>query len=233
LAIEEWFYVAFPVICIALRRTGLVVIALLGIVVYSQWARGDRGELYFLGGNAGALALGCLVAFGTFGRKIRSSYATIMKVAGFGIIVIAGRLNVEGHLFAGPFFVAIGAAVVIAGAALCPIASVWWTQWIRGIGHRSYEIYLFHLAVITALVSLLGTPWYVVILASAFILLVSEIIGRFYSDPTNAHIRKLLLRPGTQEVRLVLRGTQKVEERGRPRAPIMAIDSSIGARSDA
>jgi peptidoglycan/LPS O-acetylase OafA/YrhL len=208
LAIEEWFYVAFPVMCIALRRTSLIAVLLGAAVVYSCWIRESHSELYQLDGNVGQLAIGCLTA--VLVSRLRTENASRVAAVGcrlVGMLLIvsaAFAMPPDDFPHAGPLVVAIGAAVFIVGSTLHDGAAPR-TAGIGRLGRLSYELYLFHLTVVALLplAAPVGPQAAVTNLCAILFaaLLWAAATSILYTEPLNRWIRQRLCDRSGQQPR--------------------------------
>lgn len=161
LSIEEVFYVAFPLLCLALRKTGLIVLVLAGIFLFGPLERGLlcpgwEQALFNYFSCFDQLALGCLVAIVAHWevelRFLDERWARRFLWAGSAVIAATylGRNLKLGFLAFGPTFAAIGAALVLFGTALSkkPLRAGPLLAPLAKLGELSYETYLFHMPVI-------------------------------------------------------------------------------------
>jgi peptidoglycan/LPS O-acetylase OafA/YrhL len=200
LGIEEWFYVAFPIACIALRRQAIIAAAAICMVFYGLYVRENQTLLVSLEGCADALAIGCLTAIllNWIKSPPQGWVAHAMKLLGLSIIVgccFLGSVTVNFRF--GPTIVACGAALFIFGArpdSRCRIVSAL-TAPIRKFGERSYEIYLFHFTVIILALPLVrGAPSHLILPAILLaIFTTGELIGRLFTDRIELHLKRILL----------------------------------------
>lgn len=205
LAIEEWFYVAFPIVCIVVRRRSILAAVAIAMILYGPFAREDSTLLYYLTGCADALALGCLTAIvldsSVVQRRRRRWFADALKL--LGLVVIAGSCflgNVTVNFRIGPSIVAFGAALFVLGARPGSHGTIVdaMTAPIRRFGERSYEIYLFHITVLILFVpfvrGIVGPSSHLVLpLVLLAIFITGNLIGTLYADPADRWIRKLLI----------------------------------------
>jgi peptidoglycan/LPS O-acetylase OafA/YrhL len=160
LALEEQFYLLWPMLVLLIPRRGLPLL----IAVWIVGACGTRGrgaELMTLHGRGDGLALGGLLAWLLFDRahwrarlgKYRVGFALVALAALLLLVLLVlsrGR-NVLGYppepsslvllFFDLLYFGAIGLCVCSAGhPALAPLRN----RWIVGLGVISYGVYLYH-----------------------------------------------------------------------------------------
>ena len=217
LSIEEVFYLAFPLVCLALGRTRLLVPALLllalSIPVVRAHIHHDEiwAEENYLQGMAG-IATGVLAAL-LVHRWPRVRASTVRWTMALGV---AGLLAV---FFAGEELwrsVRLGSMLVLTfSAAAIVIASRWRAVidrsaplrvlgWLRSFGRLSYEIYLTHMFVIWLVVDAFdaagadlrfGVAGYLPLLVGAWAL--GWVVARFVSGP----LERLWLRAGASPAR--------------------------------
>jgi len=132
----------------------------------------DHAGLYSFWGNADLLSLGCLAAIleRYFSKYDLTKAAPFLCVTGAAVAVIAiVRTSPENpaHYWA-PSPIGLGTALFLFGAAQLPSIQPWRaahpvTWLLSRFGQASYEIYLFHVALIflyqRALTFLLGPSW--------------------------------------------------------------------------
>ncbi len=169
LAIEEQFYLVWPLAVRRLSRSALASVALLALVIGPlargwAWMHGERVGLYFYTWfNLDGLAMGALLALWmrrgdvTRGRVTRAGVvclsvatATIALGAPFGILTRNALLG--GALQYTPWCLAAAGALaltMIAGSG--PRARFVQPRWLRFYGEISYGLYLSHLLVFMAL----------------------------------------------------------------------------------
>jgi len=214
LSIEEVFYLAFPLVCLLLGRTRLLVPALLALALSIPLVRANIhhdeiwAEKNYLQGMA-AIATGVLAAL--LGRRWPSArlstqrWTTALGVAGLLAVYFAG--NELWHTLRLKYMLVLtfsAAALVIAAhwhAALDARPPARAFGWLRSFGRLSYEIYLTHMFVVWLVVDRfqaaggdlrLGIAWYGPVLAGAWAL--GWLVARVISDP----LARALGRAGAQ-----------------------------------
>ncbi len=221
LSIEEVFYLAFPVVCLVLGRTRLLVPALLALALSIPLVRSHIhhdeiwAEKNTLQGMA-AIATGVLAAL-LVRRWPRVPRSTLRWTTALGVV---GLLAVY---FAGtPLWHALhyGYMLVLTfSAAALVVASHWRAvehagaparagakalAWLRSFGRLSYEIYLTHMFVVWAVVDAfkaaggdprLGVAWYAPVLAGAWAL--GWLVARFVSQPLERRFTRRGTSPST------------------------------------
>lgn len=211
LAVEEMFYLVFPLLCLAARTPGRLVAMLCVFVVLGPFARtvltdndlwADKSYL----SGADAIALGCIAALFAHRMKERPTVRRACLAAGmmlFVLIFVFRRQTGELGLTAlGLNVTALALAVCLMLMALQDrrlafgaFASTI-TAPIRWFGRNSYEVYLSHMLVITPLASLSPAAGSGTLPALMFFLaglllsgMTGDLIARFYSMPLNAGLR--------------------------------------------
>ena len=210
LSIEEVFYLGFPLACLLLGRTRLLVpvLAMLALSIPAVRASIHHDEIWAeentLQGMA-AIATGVLaallVARWPTARASTARWTMALGVVGLLAVYFAGTELWQSLRFEYMLVLTFSAAALV-------IASRWRVGvgarppmpafgWLRSFGRLSYEIYLTHMFVVWLVVDRfdaaggdlrLGAAWYPPILAGAWAL--GWIVARFISVP----LERLLLR---------------------------------------
>ena len=210
LSVEEVFYLAFPVLCLALGRGKGFIIFLLVVIAYAPYFRALHfGEesgayLYHYFSSFDGIAIGCLTAM----------YAQHFKAAIYNpkVIVAVTAFLMTALYFYAPIkevstwsisvFMLLTALLILCftqDPKVKPNSST--ARSLVWIGQRSYEMYLFHLIVLglmkvvyfpketLAVEKLMLLPVYFI---AVFIL--SWAIEKYYSTPLNLKIRQSWIR---------------------------------------
>lgn len=211
LSVEEVFYLAFPLLCIVLRRESRLlafwlVIAAIGPLYRFTHQSDEGGFLYAYFACFDGIAMGCCAAMLAKRFVLRGRWAVALQgvvVAGMAYLYLyrpIGETNVLGVTA-----MALGTAVLLLatydrndtprekGAWYPATAGIAW------FGRRSYELYLFHLIVL-GVIRTVRPPRIVfgdeklLLLALFFVLsaLLSAGVARFYSEPLNRKSRNWL-----------------------------------------
>ena len=210
LSIEELFYLAFPLVCLLLGRTRLLVPALAVLALSIPFVRANihHDEIWaeenYVQGMAG-IATGVLAALLAHRwpavRPSTTRWTLAMGVVGLLAVFFCGS-ELWRTLHFGEMLVLTGSAAALV------IASRWraatrttapWRAfgWLRSAGRLSYEIYLTHMFVIWLVVDRFdaagadarsGAAWYLPVLAGSWAL--GWAVARFVSVP----LERLVLR---------------------------------------
>ena len=212
LSVEETFYLLFPLICLALRRPGLLFVAMLPLVIIGPfnrvWLDGDVpwDEYSYLSCMDG-IALGCLAGWLSERRPLDCSRARVAMTVGVAAILliivfrkttIALGLPATGTnvtvLEAGMALVLLAMASGVGNAVFARGFSL-----LQAIGRCSYEVYLTHMFVIFGafggLRALFGNEAPQVIYPVSYVVmlvlsvLLGHLVSRWYSEPANRALR--------------------------------------------
>jgi peptidoglycan/LPS O-acetylase OafA/YrhL len=211
LSIEEVFYLGFPLACLLVRRTWVLVPLLLALALSLPWTRSalDGNEIWqekaYLPGMA-AIATGVLGALWfARGTHLSPPACRILRWAG-ALGLLAATLG--GHwlwplLHEGVMLVLTGStlALLIAFRSEPPQVPRG-LRWLCSWGRLSYEIYLSHMFVVYAIMRLyrfsgadarIGFLWYLPAFASCWAL--GALVMRYWSAPCERWLRARWLRP--------------------------------------
>ncbi|WP_300758966.1 acyltransferase [Janthinobacterium sp.] len=204
LSVEEMFYLALPLLCLALRRTWLVAAVCVAAIVIGPYYRSMHAdnEIYFMYGYFAcfdAIAIGCLTAL-LAPRLVLSPHAkrALRVIAGFALPLIYLR-GIAGHEMFGFSLIALAAAGILLGSH-GEKGPGWTTGWLaaplRWAGRHSYELYLFHIIVLAAMRNVvtkaeltyaMRLPWLCLFIALSAI--AAMLVSRYVSEPANAALR--------------------------------------------
>ena len=214
LSIEEVFYLAFPLVCLLLRRQWLLVPVLAALALSLPWTRSIAqagGQIWqqkaYLPGMS-AIALGILAA-------LLSARIPTMSRATARVLVALGWLGIGINMFAedAGWHVLHDAAMLLwaLSAALLLLGFRWsakdgsralrGTGWIGSFGRLSYEVYLTHMFAVFAAVTMFrasgaGAHWAILwmppTVAAAWLL--GKLVERCISTPCNRGLRRLLIK---------------------------------------
>jgi peptidoglycan/LPS O-acetylase OafA/YrhL len=209
LSVEEAFYFAFPLACLALRsETRLAGFWAKFIIIGPAWRithQGDEGGwLYGYLACFDGIAIGCCTALLARRILMRGRIAAVFQATvavGMGFLYL--RAPIAQTNVYGVSLMALGTAILLLGAHGNPsgpllersriLAAVGWA------GRLSYELYLFHLIVLGAL-RIAYPPRTVagdtkLVLLVAFLLFstgLATVISGLYSEPLNRRMRRIL-----------------------------------------
>jgi peptidoglycan/LPS O-acetylase OafA/YrhL len=153
LSVEEVFYLFFPLFVLATRKhVSMLSMVLVGLVIYGPICRSHAAgaDLYMFFGNFDLLAIGCLAALDA--PKITGHYADL-RWSGLLMIAVTffGSVVTE-QLIWPPTLVGIGSAIYLLGAVPLAGKSALIFRPVELAGDLSYEMYLFHLPILGAIV---------------------------------------------------------------------------------
>ncbi|MCX7512990.1 acyltransferase family protein [Frateuria hangzhouensis] len=212
LSIEEVFYLGFPLACLLVRRTRVLVPLLLALALSLPWTRaalegnGIWQEKAYLPGMA-AIATGVLGALWLAGSRLSPRSCRVLRWA--GALGLAGA-TLGGHwlwplLHEGVMLLLTGSTLALLAAfriepPRVPAPLRWLCSW----GRLSYEIYLSHMFVVFAITRMYrwsgadartGFLWYL----PAFVLCwaLGALVMRCWSMPCERWLRDRWLRPAT------------------------------------
>lgn len=165
LSIEEIFYIVFPLLCLALPRRALtallLVLALALVPLRDLVPVADEvwWEKAYLPGMA-AIAWGVLAAL--LAQRWRPGLRAARSLALAGVVCIVLVLGwgdvVHRYLFKSNLYIlCVGACLVLLACHAQPPAPRRSLAWLAAMGRMSYELYLSHMFVVLAAVSLYRT----------------------------------------------------------------------------
>ena len=210
LSIEEVFYLAFPLVCVTLGRTRLLVPALGALALSWPWTRAALAsneiwqEKAYLPGMA-AIALGVLTAMAA---------PRLRPVRGLWLFGAAGLVAV--FCFEDVLWKPLGNGTMLVltfSSALLVLSASWrprplpGLRWLESYGRLSYECYLTHMFVVFAVVRAWraagadfthGWLWYFPAAALSWAL--GWAVARWYSVPAERAMRSALMPPSPAPV---------------------------------
>ncbi|MCD4506905.1 acyltransferase [Chromobacterium piscinae] len=218
LSVEEVFYLALPLLCLALRRTWLLAAVCLLLIVAGPVYRAAHldNEIDYLYGNLAcfdAIAIGCLAALAAHRVRLADGRARLLRWAGLLMLGGVYLRGIAGNQVFGFSWVALASAAFLLGASRAPWLDGWReraTRPLRWLGRHSYELYLLHIVMLAGLRNLLPKGsigyWERLPLLCAFVAasaLLAYLAARYWSEPCNRAIRRRWLgRRGEDNARL-------------------------------
>jgi peptidoglycan/LPS O-acetylase OafA/YrhL len=209
LSVEETFYIVFPLAAAILRSEKLFLSSLAALVIVGPVSRALLGDAdpwreYAYLSCTDAIAFGCIAAIIVRRRLIGLPYLRLALLTGALISLLTIVLfNEDVHTGLARFGLnvtclelGIALMVVAFGSGVGNVAFARGTGWLRIIGRCSYEIYLFHMMVVLALIAIArhvhSAPrtfplWYAAMLGGSILL--GYLVARVYSEPLNRRIR--------------------------------------------
>ncbi|MCB8877974.1 acyltransferase family protein [Acidisoma silvae] len=206
LSVEEVFYLAFPIVCLILKRDALIAIPCVVLVMVAPFYRSahENNEIYYLYANLAcfdAIAIGCLTSI--LARRWRPSFSTARALQ-FGGCVTLVAFWLQGfsgfHAVFSFTIIALSTAVIILGSLTNPPdvnsrSAI--GQAICWLGRHSYELYLFHIIVLGIMRDILpgkslGGVWQIPWLLLFLLVSMFAAAGaaRLIGDPANAILRR-------------------------------------------
>jgi peptidoglycan/LPS O-acetylase OafA/YrhL len=214
LSVEEVFYLAFPLVCLAVRRESVLLVLLTCLIVVGPINRGrlidvDPWGHYAYASCMDAMAFGCLAALTCARLRLTRPVLRSALILGAGVVIwVMFFFNEDSAL--GISRRGINVTLLEVGVALMLIALgsgvgnrqlAMGTGWLRAVGHASYEIYLVHMLVVlgllglvkrldpvpaTASVGFLAT-WHLAMLLLSLVL--GFAVAKGFSEPLNRRLR--------------------------------------------
>ncbi|AVR94832.1 acyltransferase family protein [Pseudoduganella armeniaca] len=166
LSVEEMFYLALPLAALLLRRTWLLAVLGVALIVAGPLYRAAHAdnELFYMYGYLAcfdAIALGCLAALLAHRLRAPLRHARLLRwLAGVALVALYLR-GIHGHEVFGFTLIALSAAVLLVTthhADGASVASARVLAPLRWLGRHSYELYLFHVIVLALLRNLFSKP---------------------------------------------------------------------------
>ncbi|MEK6347029.1 MAG: acyltransferase [Burkholderia sp.] len=213
LSVEEVFYLAFPLLCVVLRRRRhvLPLLAVLMLVGPAwRWLHADD-EIVALYGYLScfdAIAIGCGVALLPARPMSAGAFRRLAWVVALAMAATWLSGPIMRQVVWGVSVIALGTGALLYGMAnrvenaSAPGSGIYGDEhggvsnFIRFFGVRSYELYLFHIVVLGVLretltraniVAAWKPVWLVLYVAVASV--VAQLVFRRFSEPLNARLR--------------------------------------------
>jgi peptidoglycan/LPS O-acetylase OafA/YrhL len=206
LSVEEVFYLAFPLLCLALRRESRLLafwVLIAGIGPWYRWMHQGEDESYLYAYFAcfDAIAIGCCTAL--LARRVNLNHAPgkifqVLVALAMAVLYLYAPIG-QTHVF-GITGMALGTAILLVGAShLQPRGQAAPPRALAALGRLSYELYLFHLIVLGTLRTLFppqqASQSEKLLLLAAFLALstaLAALISRVYAEPLNRIVRQNL-----------------------------------------
>lgn len=212
LSIEETFYLGFPIACLFIRRTWVLMLALIVLALSLPWTHAALvdnevwQEKAYLPGMA-AIATGVLGALIAARWQPRERWAVRAWIEA-GCLGLASIYLIEQWLWP---VLRDGCLLLLTLSVMCLLIGLQWRQamgawtpwrgldWLRSFGRLSYEIYLSHMFVVTALIRVFrmydsdrkwGVLWYLPAVPLCWLL--GALVARWLSMPCERWLRARL-----------------------------------------
>lgn len=203
LSIEELFYLAFPLVCLALPRW-LLLPALALLAASLPWTRGllDGQEIWqekaYLPAMS-AIAVGVLAAWCT--QAFSPSRCFARWCLRLGALALAAALLAPGELWlstghASLLIIACSVGLFLPGCAWLQAGAPRGLRWLARMGRLSYELYLTHMFVVLAVVAAWRAwvedarwnfvPWLPAVLLCGWL---AALVERRFSKPCESWVR--------------------------------------------
>jgi peptidoglycan/LPS O-acetylase OafA/YrhL len=237
LSVEEVFYLAFPLVCIAIRNERILIALLCALIVVGPFNRIaldglDPWQNYAYLSCMDAIAFGCLAAIAA--TSLKTGEVALRWLFGIGTALVVSMLvfrmstTVIGVPPAG-FNITVlelGVALVLVAFAggLGATTLSKGTGSIRLVGRCSYEIYLSHMFVVLGAVQLFKQTgqttafvgaWYVAMLLGS--IGVGVLMSRVYSEPMSGAVRGKLFGEGFRKTLTALSLPETWQNRDLPK----------------
>lgn len=204
LSVEEVFYLCFPALLLFVRSRKLLISGLVAIVIIGPIRRYTTASPYLYFGNFDEMAMGVLAALHIGKLQQLGSWSPrLLRYSGIFIIAANFLWTQDAHACFtwGPTLMGIGAAVYLLGSGRTDARPTFALSTLEKLGELSYEIYLSHMFLLTALHPIFlsvmnssprvqiitGYVWPTVLLAA--LLCGAQLVSRFFSEPANRLIR--------------------------------------------
>ena len=212
LSIEEVFYLGFPVACLLIRRTWMLAALLIAFALSLPWTHAALAsneiwqEKAYLPGMAA-------IATGVLGALIAARWPSHRRGV-IRILIAAGCLGLAAIYLIEQWLWPLlhdGCMLLLTVSVMCALIGLQWRQaggewhswralnWLRSFGRLSYEIYLSHMFVVTAVVRLFhlaaadmtwGVLWYLPAVPLCWLL--GATVARWISVPCERWLRARL-----------------------------------------
>jgi peptidoglycan/LPS O-acetylase OafA/YrhL len=207
LSVEMMFYLAFPLLCVLLRRNVLIVAVGVALIAIGPWYRQQHAddEIFFMYGYWAcfdAIAMGCLAAMLAQQWQPRAGFAAAMRPLAALALAAVYLVGIGGHEALGFTGIGLATAILMLVASDAPpghwLASLP-SRALRWLGSHSYEVYLFHIIVLAAMRNVTDKehlayewklPWLLVFVAASAA--VAAAVARWIGQPSERWLRARL-----------------------------------------
>ncbi|WP_051988464.1 acyltransferase [Bosea sp. UNC402CLCol] len=196
LAIEEMFYLWYPLLCRGLAWRGLIVAALVSIIAYGPIYRATSSSLHFTPwdyfGCFDAIAMGAFVAI--IFNRLQQFFTPVTRLltrwgGATAMLLTYLFVSMQFHYAIGPFLMGVSAGLVIAASTFEPRRRL---DPLSYLGRNSYELYLFHVSLIMIVRPLApfvsAYPLVALAIYIAALIALSVLVRRYFSDPVHDRI---------------------------------------------
>ncbi len=222
LAVEEQFYILWPLIFVILKGVGLslrgigivtLIAAIASALLAAVWHHQDVSDMRLYNGldtASSGLLLGCALAFAVAHRP-PSAWATPKKLhlasiacaVFLMVIAFTARWNSSFMFYAGYFLVAVATVVII--TAMCaapanPLRKLMEFPWLVKLGRVSYGLYLWHFPIyylINVLIDAngIGIRWPIKLIVGGGISLAITVLSYRYVEEPVLSLKSLFHAP--------------------------------------
>lgn len=209
LSVEETFYILFPLAAVLLRSDRSFLAAMAALVIIGPVSRTLLGDAdpwreYAYLSCTDAIAFGCIAAIVVHRHLLGIRYLRLALLSGALISILTVVLFNE-DVYTGVARFGLNVTCLEVGIALMVVAFgsgvgnalfARGTGWLRVIGRCSYEVYLFHMLIVLALMMIVRHVhsasqtfplWYAAMLGGSILL--GYVIAQVYSEPLNRRLR--------------------------------------------
>jgi peptidoglycan/LPS O-acetylase OafA/YrhL len=207
LSVEEVFYVLMPLLCVALKRTWLLVLLCVVLMVAGPWYRSLHAdnEIFYMYAYLAcfdAIAAGCLAALLVPMLKVSTRVAAGLMLAGAAAMLAVYLRGFDGVEAIGFSLMAMASTTFLIGAAFAAPPgrlSLGCSAPLRWLGRHSYEVYLYHIVVLALLRNLVQkseltytTRLPLLLLFLGLTALTAALVARFVALPASQALRRYL-----------------------------------------
>ena len=203
LSVEEVFYLSFPILCLLLRRRGLLLLAWSIVIVAGPVWRATHQQSEYTELNSylscfDGIALGCCAAI--LARHVRLPVRTrstlqLVTAAAMAWFYLSVPIDQTSAVYGVSLMAMATAILLMLQAGATPVHATRPSP-LGFCGRLSYELYLFHLIVLAASQTIWPAPAATgdsrVVLLAAYLVLsigLAAVIGRWFSSPLDRYFR--------------------------------------------